>query len=224
MSKKKKRGQLLVEGKNDQHVVWALCQQHKVPKTFTVEIPGDVDGGIEELLAGIPLRLKSSNLAALGIVVDADQNLQGRWQSISDRLSKAGYGTYLPKQPDPNGTIISAPSKPPIGIWLMPDNQSSGMVEDFVARLIPDHDLLAPKAEAILQDIEQEKLNLYIAQPFGKLRAPHHSKALIHTWLAWQKIPGRPMGQSITAHALQYDKALANTFVAWLKRLFSKEN
>ena len=67
MSKKKKRGQLLVEGKNDQHVVWALCQQYKVPKTFTVEIPGDVDGGIEELLAGIPLRLKSSNLAALEI-------------------------------------------------------------------------------------------------------------------------------------------------------------
>ena len=212
MSKKKAKAQLLVEGKNDQHVIWALCQQHKVPKTFTVEIPGDVDGGIEELLAGIPLRLKSSNLTVLGIVVDADQNLPGRWQSISDRLTKAGYGTYLPKQPDPNGTIISAPSKPRIGIWLMPDNQLPGMLEDFVARLIPDHDGLVSKAEAILQEIEQEKLNLYPLQ--------HHPKAFIQTWLAWQKIPGRPMGQSITAHALQYDKPLANTFVAWLKRLF----
>ena len=182
MSKKKKRAQLLVEGKNDQHVVWALCQQHKVPKTFTVEIPGDVDGGIEELLAGIPLRLKSSNLAALGIVVDADQNLQGRWQSISDRLTKAGYGTYLPKQPDPNGTIISAPPKPRIGIWLMPDNQSSGMVEDFVARLIPDHDLLAPKAEAILQDIELEKLNLYIPPTSLKGIHSHLAGLAENTW------------------------------------------
>lgn len=29
MSKKKAKAQLLVEGKNDQHVIWALCQEHK---------------------------------------------------------------------------------------------------------------------------------------------------------------------------------------------------
>lgn len=212
MSRKKPKKQLLVEGKNDQHLIWALCQQHKVPQTFTVEIPGDSDGGIDELLVGIPLRLKSSHLTALGIVVDADQDLKSRWESLCARLTKAGYGSHLPKEPEPNGTIISAPKKPRIGIWIMPDNQLPGMLEDFVAHLIPDGDLLVPKAKAILQDIEEEKLNLYIPQ--------HYPKAFIHTWLAWQKTPGRPMGQSITAHALQYDKPLANTFVAWLKQLF----
>ena len=35
--KKPKPRQLLVEGKNDRHVVWALCQKYQVPKTFSVE-------------------------------------------------------------------------------------------------------------------------------------------------------------------------------------------
>jgi hypothetical protein len=29
----------LVEGKNDRHVIWALCQQYQLPETFSVEVP-----------------------------------------------------------------------------------------------------------------------------------------------------------------------------------------
>ncbi len=32
MPKKLKHRQLLVEGKNDQHVIWALCNQYQLPK------------------------------------------------------------------------------------------------------------------------------------------------------------------------------------------------
>ncbi|MEC4880603.1 MAG: DUF3226 domain-containing protein [Scytonema sp. PMC 1070.18] len=31
--------QLLVEGKNDRHVIWALCERHQLPDTFSVEVP-----------------------------------------------------------------------------------------------------------------------------------------------------------------------------------------
>jgi hypothetical protein len=48
-----------------------------------------------------------------------------------------------------------------------------------------------------------------------------HAKALIHTWLAWQKEPGQPMGQAITAKALQSDTAIAAKFVDWLNQLFN---
>jgi hypothetical protein len=43
----------------------------------------------------------------------------------------------------------------------MPNNQLPGRLEDFVAYLIPPSDTLNPKAEAILQELEQAGLNRY---------------------------------------------------------------
>lgn len=65
--------QLLVEGKNDRHVIWALCEQYQLPETFSVEVPMAEEGqGIEILLADLPFKLREKNLRTLGIVVDAD--------------------------------------------------------------------------------------------------------------------------------------------------------
>jgi hypothetical protein len=111
-------------------------------------------------------------LRTLGVVLDADENLERRWQAISDRLSKEGY-TALPGVPDRAGTIIEEFDKPKVGIWLMPDNQLPGMLEDFVVHLIPQDDGLRPKAERILAEIEQQNLHRYALV--------HHQKALIHT-------------------------------------------
>lgn len=187
--------QLLVEGANDRHVIWALCEQHQVPKTFSVEIPAE-DGprGVEALLESIPVRLKISGLQALGIVVDANQNLVDRWRAIGTRLRQNGYGN-LPSQPDIDGFITTPPNRPRVGVWLMPDNRLPGMLETFVAHLIPQGDRLASQAEACLQRIEEQGFNRY--------RLIHHPKAFIHTWLAWQENPGVPMGQAITAHVLE---------------------
>ena len=58
MSRKSdKNAHLLVEGKNDQHVIWTLCQIHQVPETFDVLVPGE--GGVDEVLTDIPIRLKA---------------------------------------------------------------------------------------------------------------------------------------------------------------------
>lgn len=205
---------LLVEGKNDQHVVWALCQQHNLPETFTVERSDQnhqEHSGVEQLLNSIPVRLKTARLRVLGIVLDADTNAQTRWQAICGRLAQAGYSN-LPASPAPEGVIITQPGKPKVGIWLMPDNQLPGMVESFAANLIPDGDPLVAKARSILDEIENEKLQRYASV--------HRPKAFIHTWLAWQEISGQPIGQAITAKVLQHDHALASRFVNWLLRLF----
>lgn len=204
--------QLLVEGTNDRHVVWALCEQHQVPETFSVEIPREDNGGVDALLKSIPVRLKISGLRALGIILDADQNLAGRWDAVCDRLRRAGY-SELPPNPEPNGSIIEVDQMPRIGIWLMPNNNLPGMLENFVSYLILDGDLLAAKAENVLYQIESEDLNKYSLS--------HHQKAFIHTWLAWQKTPGQPMGQAITAQVLNQDQPLAHAFTKWLNLLFN---
>jgi len=203
-----KNAHLLVEGKNDQHVVWALCEAYQLPETFDVLVPGD--GGVEAVLQDIPARIDEPGLQTLGIMLDADEDIQTRWAGVRRRLEEVGYG--LPKQPVESGCITSLPGRPKVGIWVMPNNQFPGVLEDFVGFLIPQNDRLKPLAEKTLQSIEKKKLNLY--------RPTYRSKALIHTWLAWQETPGMPMGQAITARVLLHDQTLANNFVAWLKRLF----
>lgn len=209
--------QLLVEGDNDRHVIWALCSQYQLPQNFSVEILAKNDGeGIDALLSGLPVKLKEENLRTLGIVVDADVDpgLANRWKAIQHKLIHSGY-TNIPELPPPNGWVYQSldPYLPRVGVWLMPDNQIPGMLEDFVVRLIPSGDVLLTKADSVLQEVQQ------ISYP-NRYTEAHRPKALIHTWLAWQKKPGMPMGQAITAKALKYDSEIALTFTAWLRNLF----
>lgn len=197
---------LLVEGKDDYHLIKNLAKRHGIESLAIKDV-----GNVDELLDGLTLRLQSENLQVLGIVADADENISSRWLSFRDRLNRTGYAD-LPEQPPPIGWISSSPNLPRVGVWLMPDNQLPGMLEDFAAFLIPSDDPLRPKAEAVLRDIEQAGLNRY--------KPVHHPKALIHTWLAWQEPPGMPMGLAVTATALRHDTPTAKAFVDWLKRLF----
>ena len=97
----------------------------------------------------------------------------------------------------------------------MPNNIIPGTLDDFVTALIPTDDPLLPWAEMIVQSIESEGISRY--------PSAHRTKALIYTWLAWQRVPGQPMGQAITAATLDYNSALASIFVQWLRRLFQSD-
>jgi hypothetical protein len=202
---------LLVEGVDDRHVVLNLQGSHGIRVVDREEVH-DL-GGIERLLESLPVQLKAADGGVLGIVVDADQDLAARWQAISHCLSTAGYGG-IPEKPDSDGLILSPPSEsllPRFGAWLMPDNSTKGILEDFLRFLVPTEDVLLPLAEEALQALPEQR--------FSENDRP---KALIHTWLAWQKEPGRPFGQAITARFLQPDAKEAYTFVEWLKHLFSE--
>lgn len=194
---------LLVEGNDDLHVVKSLCMAYDVPEVFTI-----VDKkGISNLQETLPTELKASELEALGILVDADTDLAARWQSLRATLTGAGYS--VPRQPVPKGTILRENERPTVGIWLMPDNQLPGLLENFVSELIPDHDKLWPHAQNSVTNLPEQR--------FPEVA---RAKANIHTWLAWQEEPGKPMGTAITARYLDPDSAHAQGFVNWLRALF----
>ena len=203
-----KPGRLVVEGKDDLHVVMALCNHYALPETFDVVAPG----GVDALIAGIPVRLKESSVRAIGVVINADQDAQARWTAVTRPFVEAGYGN-IPPIPAPDGTIVELARRPRVGIWMMPDNQVSGMLEDFVAHLIPPHDQLLPRARVIVQALEDEGVHQHARV--------HRSKAVMHTWLAWQQQPGQPLGLAITANALMRDATRARAFADWLRRLFA---
>ena len=154
------------------------------------------------------------NNQRIGIVVDADVNLKSRWNSIVSILKKTGkYDCEAIELPQ-DGLILEPTDNtyPKVGIWLMPDNNQNGMLEDFMTALATPDDALMKKSEDVLTEIETEGIQKY--------KPVHRSKAKIHTYLAWQDAPGRPMGQAITANILNADSELAVKFAEWLKKLF----
>ncbi len=196
---------LLVEGSDDLHVFSALFEKYKLPESFKIE---DTKG-ISNLLASIPIYIKAQQ-THIGIVVDADEDLQARWQAVTSQLEPFGY--RIPASSNPQGSILKNTGYPTVGIWVMPNNQLTGMIEDFMAYLIPEHDLLLEKAGVILDQLEAEGLNKY--------KAIHKSKAKIHTWLAWQKSPGTPLGSAITKKYFDANNKEAQKFIQWIRDLF----
>ena len=196
---------LLVEGSDDQHVVWALCEKFKIQETFDV-----VEyGGIDQLIDILPVRFKESDIRTIGIIIDADTDISARWNTAKTALSEAGFDVpdTLPKE----GLIVQNDSQK-AGVWIMPDNKDNGMLEDFISFLVPENDQLLPVADSTLIEIEAQKLNQY--------SAIHKSKARIHTWLAWQENPGTPLGLSITKRYLSTDIATCRNLINWLIKLF----
>lgn len=201
---------LWVEGKDDSAVVQSLCNLHELPETFRVRDTA----GITDLLRGLPLEIRAPDLECFGVVVDANGDVAARWAAIRDLLREEGYDG-VPEHPAPEGVILSAPAaRPRFGAWLMPDNTSPGMLEDFVGALVPPGDFLWGHARDVIDGIPEEH---------RRFRPTERAKAHIHTWLAWQEGPGSPMGQAITKGDLDAHASQALNLVAWLRRLFVDE-
>lgn len=197
---------LLVEGNDDQHVVWALCKKFNIEKTFDV-----VDcEGIDNLTQEITVRFKLPD-TTIGIIVDADTNLENRLTALKNILTIQGF--TIPEVLPNEGIICSNGDNKKVGVWIMPNNNANGILEDFITFLVPHTDMLLSVVNSTLDHIEEKKLNNYF--PKDK------SKAVIHTWLAWQKDPGIPMGQAITKRYLSTDEATCLLLIQWLKILFN---
>jgi len=214
---------LLVEGSDDEHVVKGICGRLKLGEIEKIQPLG----GIDELLKVISTQTKDgSAIATLGIIVDADTDLAARWQQVADRLKEKGY-CEIGGLPDREGVILMPPAgsleQPKVGIWVMPDNQSTGCLEDFLQSLISQGDKLHPHAKQIVAALPEKRFLNSNEPEDSAFNQIHQSKAIMHTWLAWQEKPGRPFGQSITAEYLDPNLPPGQAFAAWLRKLFFEE-
>ena len=159
--------------------------------------------GIERLLKSISGETKVSGRVALGIIVDANNDIARRWQAITDQLKRKGI--EIPPAPPPGGLITS--SRPRVGVWVMPDNERKGMLEDFVADMISQNDAIWPLAKQYIISIPEND------------KPTHEIKAQIHAWLAAKPDKPQQMGAAIGAKRFDIEAPLARDFIAWVKRL-----
>ena len=195
---------LLVEGRNDRHVV-----EHVYWKRFDSKPPFAVldKEGFSRLRDAIGPELKAPEREVVGIIVDANDDLTARWTAVTDRLRTACPGIEI-GDPAPEGTIVR--SEPRVGIWLWPDNESGGELEDFVAEMVPDDDPVWPLSRCYIQGIPVEH------RQFSEGKT---ARAEIHAWLATRKEP-RWMGSAIRTGDLEVDGVLATRFASWIENLF----
>lgn len=205
-----KRRLLLVEGRDDEQVVYPFCNLHGLDNRalFTVSERDGYDN-VRDALVVEPRR---PEVDAIGAIVDADVAPKARWQSLRDAIARCGGYAELPVEPPAEGLIHpGGRGRPTLGLWMMPDNRGRGMIEDFLRGLGRADDRLFGRAEEAVDGIpEGDRL----------FKPGHRSKAILHTWLAWQAEPGLPMGRALTLKCLDPEHAHGRAFLAWLVGLF----
>lgn len=202
---------LMVEGTDDKHVVMHICGHYGICPVLKIERYRNVD----EVVDAIGPRLRQAREVGdtVGILVDADESAQDRWQTIRRRILAAGYAD-VPEQLPAGGVIVEPPAGtilPRAGVWIMPDNRAPGILEDFLRFMAPTNSALFQYAEASVDGIPPAE---------RRFRDVDRPKALMHTWLAWQETPGRPFGTAITAQFLDPAVPETSAFAGWLRSLF----
>ena len=207
---------LLVEGKEDERVIPQLMEANGIRwgekrSEWVVEIK-ECDGFENMVKQGlIETELKASGLEVLGIIADANDEAGRRWGSLRNRC----HGSFpeLPDELPATGLIHESQTGLKLGVWLMPDNQSHGMMETFLTYLVPDDGNPVLKYAETARDEAR-----VLGAPYKDV---HADKAKIHTWLAWQDPPGRPLHNAVMERILDPCSPRAAAFVRWFRSLFA---
>lgn len=214
MASKYRTKKLIVEGSQDKRVIPELIEASGIDwgesannAVVYIEDYGS-DGFIETDF--ISTELKASGLIALGLVVDADDDLDARWGSVRNACLKSIPD--IPAKLPEVGLIHITSTGVRFGVWIMPDNKTQGMLETFLRYLIPTtSEPLWEYAKEISQEASTK------GAPYIKA---HYDKACIYTWLAWQNPPGRQLHNAITERILDPSHEKARDFVNWFRQLY----
>ncbi|MFP4173790.1 MAG: DUF3226 domain-containing protein [Candidatus Hydrogenedentota bacterium] len=209
--------ELYVEGKDDVHAILHVMRHYGVECSVNQPRSGKPNikhsNSVDEVLKSIEVAVSAMAGGMTGFVVDADTGPQSRWQAICDRLRKVHVET--PAGPPSEGFIgTSAKFKTRVGVWLMPDNRTAGILEDFLTNLMEEGDCLLGHAEEATVTAKHKG---------ATFKDAYHQKAVIHAWLAWQEEPGQPFGTAITKRYLRADRPAGEQFARWFMKLFQLE-
>lgn len=203
---------LVVEGKDELRVLPELLELAGIawPKgNEPVRI--EEQDGISNILAPgfIETTLKASGVTAVGIVVDANGDPVSRWERLRARLV-ASYPDF-PAQLSATGAVYAVADKPRIGVWVMPDNVRTSMLETLLLPLRVGDQALHDHARDATSQAKT------MGAPF---RDNHREKAELHAWLAWQDPPGRQLHEAVRDRRLPPAPQVTDPFVSWFRQLF----
>lgn len=213
---------LLVEGQDDKHVIGHICRRDTASFATTregyamrvallstgTEFLIEERGSRGEVISAIRQEV-TTQWRAVGVLVDADADPGVCWNELVKGFSRTPIS--FPATPNPAGLIIpEQPGVPRVGVWMMPDNQSAGELEDFVRQMMPVAAPVWPEAQRYIDNIPPD---------LRRFAPDKTDKAKLYAWLATLKEPAR-MGVAIGDGDLETTGPLCQTFTTWLQQLF----
>jgi len=167
------------------------------------------DDTVRDRLTGT---LRTSGLERLCVVFDAERRTaQEHWEELREILLGEDYAD-CPAEMPPGGLIVEAEGKPRVGVWIMPDNVSPGMIEDLYTDAIAEDDRERMRAEKFIDGIPEAE----------RLFRAKRTKAVLGVWLSIQEDPMSP-GQALGRNAISSNQGKIQDFAAWLQKLFAEE-
>jgi hypothetical protein len=208
---------LLAEGIRDANFLEALCRKFGI-KNVTVKPPstlgaqGDGWGNTIRLAETLARQMVDGQVGRLAITTDADHtdfNDRGYKQVSSgyrEMLRTLGYARP-PIQIGTGAVYAHDDGLPSIGVWIMPNNTSDGMIEDFILNAV------AAESAAWLEKARQTVASL--DRPLFD-RQRHDSKAIVSTWLAWQRMPGKQIVSTVGDGLIDLETTQIQNLRQWL--------
>ncbi len=128
---------VIVEGQDEVHFLNALLEKMKVEGVEVRET-----GGVDNLRNIIPA-LKNmpgfSDVEVFGIIRDADENAESAFQSVKNILVRENL---LNSDELLSMTSRFSDGRPKLGIFIMPNNSSKGMLESLCLESVKDNPLM----------------------------------------------------------------------------------
>lgn len=215
---------LIVEGQ-DAIVLATICKLRGLPapqgyamKDKFINEFVQVAGGIGKVNSMLNQLLKDTSVNNIGVVVDANNvGAQKRWESLKSQLSRVFPKNILSQvELRAEGAIISEEGFPTVGIWVMPNNVEEGYLEHFLTSLVRENDSLLPHVEKTIEDL----MNLDLC----RFTETKKQKALLHTWLTWQKEPGKTFGGAANSRYFDINAPAIDPLLNWFKQTFTLES
>ena len=168
---------LLVEGRDEENLLHAMLEHWGIDSVQITGIGGR--SGFNSKLDAVLAQARATNLqlAALGVMLDADDSPQDAMKSVVNALQSSGL-------PVPNRQGEFVKGTPSVGIFIVPDGSSRGSVEHLCWESIEDTDtaICALSYLKCLQDSTS-------------LKSRNAAKTLIHAYLAAQEDPYTRAGE-----------------------------
>ena len=209
---------LIVEGYADLNSVVGVMRKYTPWPESKTNAPVWIQrrGGVHELLDKdyLDVVFGASTLRTLGLIVDANSDCKSRYASIRSALHQFNFN--LPRQMPPSELIVDDARGLRIGAWIMPDNRSTGALEDFLIGLVPETGIaLLDETDKHIDAVKQKKL--------AKFRQTHIHKARLYSWLALQDPPTQDPRKALYKSTLDPMHSSAQGFVDWFLKLYKLE-
>lgn len=167
---------LVGEGQDEVRFFTALLKEMRLESTQVEQCGGKT--GLRTYLRTLRLRPDFGQVHTLAIVRDADTDATSAFHSVCDALQTQRFA--IPPAPGQ-----WAPGAVRVGVWLMPEGRTPGMLEDLC--------LAAVREDRAMACVEE-----YLGCLAQRLSASSHhtAKARLHVWLASRPEPDLRLGEA----------------------------